>query len=443
MKSKLWTIATVFAAAVFVFGFAGCDDEEIAEPNYTFSIQYSSEYQAYDDYIEHAWSILQSEDGQEVLDAQTISGDPVIFTNLKRNRATLTTVTAIVYEDNGVTNRITYLTSYLNVPVGVWHYGEKAESILGFTDISVHYPEDYYTNYLSVYSQTPNGSMENDEVSMWEHLSGGHTFHQRVTGSIEDRTITIVSTIGQRYTDALYYCGVLRNQPFNPWGDNHYELELTDHFLQKPIAFSDPAASAGVAFYLNGRRKATVDFGGGLSGYQYLPGFENELCRVDAYQYLDNHCRINSNQFFYGIPDYVTVPEGDISFMYDTSTNEVTQISSNPDAKVFHGSWTRWGEDHDYFWEIYTSSEDGRMSLPQMPDSLITALGAEIEWVLLGSLYAESFNSISSYDDFIANYFDAESPGWIEYDSHYSVCRETGLGGSCIDAPVHRPKTTK
>jgi hypothetical protein len=186
-----------------------------------------------------------------------------------------------------------------------------------------------------------------------------------------------------------------------------------------------------------------VDFGYGLSGYKYLPGFENELCRVGAYQYLDNHCRINSNQFFYGIPDYVTVPEGDISFMYDTSTNEVTQINSNPDVKVFHGNWERWGTDHDVFWDVYSSSEDGRMSLPQMPDSLIAALGNEIEWVLLGWLVAESFNTISSYDDYIADYFDPASPSWIDYDSHYSITKATGLGGNCTERPNRQSERMK
>ena len=439
MKQKTWLIVSVFAAVVFVLGFVGCDDDDdTTSQSYTHSIQYSDRYQAEENEI--AYSILQSADGREALDVKEIGDAPVIFTDIRSDRVTVTTITTYLWGNGEFIQKETMLTSYVDVPVGLWYYGTREYSELGNVSVSVSYPEDSY-EYLYVVSQTQNGYVSTTEQMMW-YQSSATGIIESVLGRVEDRTISVVAILGRSNSGGAYYAGVLKDQPFQPFGDNQYNIELTDDFTESVIT-SSPANSIihQIAFYLNGKRRETYIVDGRLpgtveNGVRYPSALESELCGVQASLREGNVSR-HTTQFFQGVPSSVTVPDGDVNFVYDSAVNRVADVTTNTDSKVMLGSWSWHALDtpNSFRWDVYASVDDEALSLPQLPDSIYSLLGFDDEDMLLGYVSAESYNTVSSYDDYIKKYLDSTEPGWIEYDTYSSFTKFTGLSGESTDNP--------
>jgi hypothetical protein len=144
-----------------------------------------------------------------------------------------------------------------------------------------------------------------------------------------------------------------------------------------------------------------------------------------------------TTQFFQEVPSSVTVPEGEVNYLYDSAVNNVTNIMTNTDAKVMLGSWSWFASDtpNSFQWDVFAAVEDGELRMPQLPDSLYELLGFDDEDMLLGYISAKSYNTVSSFNDYIEQYFDPADPGWIEYDSYTAFTKFTGLGWSDTETP--------
>jgi hypothetical protein len=421
MKLKPWTIASVFAGAMFTLGFVGCDEEDDKQGSYTFTIDYASDFFQYG-----GWSIIQTADGRDALRAQEPeAGSVVVFNDLPAGRVTATTISIDTEQQN-----VIYLASFQGVRTGTWAYGgELNPPTIGQAAITVDFaPQDVDR---TLWMEVSGGGSQS---YLYEEIPAGTSQCQKIlsVNRIEsDGRIAILGRLFDPNTELPMLAGYLDEQGFAQGMTNYYHVTLDAAIDHPELSFSRPVMNVQVSgsreplyhnfslFRWNGNATSTLTLdlpdGFPLSGYIiYAAGINDDASFSATNRYSE-------------LPATVSIPSSSMDVYYNPDTQTIDDISISGDADLVAALWSAGYSGPNGWtnltWSVWCDASVGIIFPPVLPDSIRAEIGLELSDLHLNWVFIVDCDGFDGISGFASQEFADDTPDYLEYNQYYTFTK--------------------
>jgi hypothetical protein len=407
MKSKLWTIATVIAAVVFVFGFVGCDDDDdnVNPTPQNFSVEIDDSYFSGADFY---WIILHSASG---VDSVIRLDEPGVadFGQIAVSRISWSKIRA------DSTSGYIIIESYLSAPPGNWLFSfddsPYNESPYGSARINLTCPEGYYDHIrINIpLAGLYHGFSQSELMSTYSWLVNPRFLEA-------DSTLSIVASIHTDNDELPAHIGWAFDQAFEVNRQNEFNIPLDKTLTPVAISYTRELTSLTIG---GNRGESNVSLPIGYSPTE----FDGTVYMIEDFpaNNYDLYGRYSGIDLSYEytllstetLPSVLPVPQTDI--VYTETNGNITNIEiTDGIADYLYCSWyldtdpNAWSR---YYWRVYTNENASEIARPILPPELVEEIGIEQEAMQMDCISLGEWSPLDGYDDYLRlMYIDKSSP---------------------------------